>query len=491
MNIFSVIPLVKLPEGKEEFDYFLPEKAKTKPVFGNAVLIRFRNKNEVGIVIKEKKSSKIPVSRLHPIKKNLSSDILLEPNSLELYKKFARFYHISLPHALTIGLPSIPRQLKPQTPFFIDKKKQSIPTSLSTPCFFEYHDISSLKAKYQTFFSHAILQKKPLLLICPSKQEAEYMWSFVSKIFPQVEYADASIARIKLFRLYQHFFSGKIPILVGTRKLIFWHSHNPYTLLLHNAQDISYKQYRRSPRYDCVIIFQILSKTIPHCNALASGSSIPLALLKDIHEKKIKYEFLQDQQRTICVRIASKYYDDKTLIESKKSIFVHHSGSVFSPLSRLGGKYEIVIMRDFNTLANINFFNAWEQTLHTIAALKFLLKTNGKLIILTQTYDHPIFNKDFLYNELKKRKQFNLPPYKKMLKLSYTSVYENKKLIQKLHPLCLKGVLNYKISHNQKEALYILLIPIFNKKQEDAIFTIIRNNRQLNIQIDINPISLI
>lgn len=472
MSIVSVFPLANLPRQVGLLDYRLAG-GMPDPLPGSAVLVPLRGKREVAIVRRVKKTSRVPAAKLRDAFKAISGP-LVSPERLALYEKFAKFYAISPGRALKAGLPQIPRQGRP----FARPRDLAAVKDAAQPEFWLYNDREILLKGY----AQKLAEKRPTLLVCPTKEEAEYLWGFATHQCPGARYADSTLRASELYRLYVDFLAGRIPALIGTSKVLFWHCLGPYTLILHNAPDPNHKRQDQAPRFDSATAFALMAEKPESCQLIASGPSVPLSL------SKLKVRDLKTA-RGHKVRIVAPGQGK----DVSPGAYVQEGRRPYSVSLAQAHAFDEVVAEGFDLLAQGSFYNSWELAHHSLASLKLLLKKEGgTLVVPTATPEHPVLvSEDFASAEIASRESLGLPPARKLLKIALPASKKAEDFLKKVRQAAPDNALLYKISLGQGKKELIALIPLKSSRHEEALLRVVDQAGDLKVKIDMNPLFLV
>src|SRR3989338_7265855 len=92
LAVAEVIPLVSLPRHLIYFDYRVP--ADRRFAAGDLVRVNFRSRRVLGVIVKIKSSSELPVAQLSLVLDRLEGGTLTT-DQLDFALRISRYYHVS------------------------------------------------------------------------------------------------------------------------------------------------------------------------------------------------------------------------------------------------------------------------------------------------------------------------------------------------------------------------------------------------------------
>lgn len=258
--IAEVVPYARTIRGKDAFDYCIPADIEVER--GSGVWIRFRNQNTWGVVWSVKKRSALPMNRLQAV---LSvSNPRLSSDRVRFIQWFARYYCISLPHALkTIEAPRVKRVRGVQIPFVtgIPSARITIPSTHIKKIREAIGDVQQ-QSHSLVLYNHSddrlilyrgLIQSHggPVLCIVPE-------YTDVPPLLPAFKNFRVIVSGPRGFSPSQHAAlvsqiteppTEKPLVIIGTKQLAFLPPPLFSLIILDQEEASSHKQYDMNPRY--------------------------------------------------------------------------------------------------------------------------------------------------------------------------------------------------------------------------------------------------
>ena len=293
--ILSVVPLVKIPLVREQFFYYLANK---KLPAGTVVSIPFSRKTISGVVIESKSDfSRSGGMVLKKIEKVLEKSFLTA-EQLELAKYISEYYFASLgivlksfvikspiakskKFALTTG-----KKIEPPITLTLEQKKAVALISKTNP-----KKIASSHKPFLLFgpagagktevYIHSIIELKKqnpenqFLILVPEKTLTPQALERYGAYFNPQEIAllSSNLSAGEFFANWSRIGSGEAKIIIGTRIAVFAPFKKLSLIVIDEEQDMSFKSWDMSPRYDARTVAEKLAKI--HKCKIVFGSATP------------------------------------------------------------------------------------------------------------------------------------------------------------------------------------------------------------------------
>jgi len=298
--IISIVPLTGISLTRDQFFYYLYDKKISN---GSLASIPLGRRKIEGVVIGNKSDFK----RLGNIQlKKINSVIeenFLTPEQLKLAELISDYYIISLGIVLKSFIPKRTQaRSKQKTKNKKQKAKKIILTNeqkeaikqivkkatrlpdkqasckLQAASYYLYSSASSNKTE---IYIDTILKlkkqnlKSQFLILLPELILVFQIIERFSAYFKENEIAvlTGKISKGNFYRNWQKIKTGKAKIIIGTRQAIFAPFKNLKLIIVDEEQDISFKQWDRSPRYDARKLAEELAKI--HQVKIVFGSATP------------------------------------------------------------------------------------------------------------------------------------------------------------------------------------------------------------------------
>ena len=267
-------------------------------------------------------------------------------------------------------------------------------------------------------------------------------------------------------------------LILGLRSSLFLPIKKLGLIIITNEHDSSYKQSDPAPRYNGRDAALMLAK-ITGANAILSSPTPSYESLQNIQTGKYSevhltelysdcYEFetriidtrkefrknsmrgsfaistikaikdaINDDQQIAVYNAKNSFITDENLITEIAETF-HDSGigifSEISSLESLKNKPSLIILLQAENLFHSQDFRGDEKAIQLLERIEGVLrkgKTGGLLIIQTSIPSHPVFKQlssPSLTNTtlLDERKEYDLPPFTRMIQISIRDIFENR-----------------------------------------------------------------
>lgn len=309
--LYAVIaPLIRLPRGRDSFDYFVPEDFERAIAPGVIVDIPFRKRTIKGVVLAT--HNKKPPFSVRPIKKILTSNVFLPPTSLLLAQSISRDTATPLSIVLKSFLPTM--KVRELADLLLPAIK-SPGVSATKPVLLHWHTIEQRNDAYRRHAESVIKTDTSVLVITPREVDIAQL----EKIFIGLPVVTlCSDKRIQhVWEAWKHARSGKPIILIGTRSAIFAPFANLGLIIVDQEHDENLKQEEPNPRYHARTAALELAK-ISHA-ALILASPVPS--LESFHAAKTGVLDYQEVGEYAAPEISLVNLDD----EHKKDRFSYIS----------------------------------------------------------------------------------------------------------------------------------------------------------------------
>lgn len=248
------------------FDYLPPQDIDYKLLKpGVRLLVPFRNKERVGLLIGQEKTSELPLEKLKRAIAVLDEQPVLTEDVYKLCHWAAEYYHHSLGEVLNSALPVSLRKNKPAK---IKNKIETtravqLPLSLNAAQEYAVQAISASKNQFQVFlldgvtgsgktevYLHVIaetlkLNKQVLMLVPEISLTPQTIERVQARFSVPVVVLHSALSEQK--RLYAWYCAkeGSAKIIIGTRSAIFTSFANLGLILVDEEHDNSFKQQDR------------------------------------------------------------------------------------------------------------------------------------------------------------------------------------------------------------------------------------------------------
>ena len=293
--ILSVVPLVKIPLVREQFFYYLSDE---KLPAGTLVSIPFSRKTISGVVIESKSDfSRSGGMILKKIEKVLEENFLTA-EQLDLAKYISEYYFTSLGIVLKSFIVKRTKTRSKKTAVTVEKK--IAPTITLTP---EQKKavmlISKTNAKkdvaknrpYLLFgpagagktevYIHSIIEfrkqnpENQFLILVPEKTLTPQALERYGAYFDPKEIVllSSNLSAGETFANWSRIKSGTAKIIIGTRMAIFAPFQKLSLIVIDEEQDMSFKSWDMSPRYDARTVAEKLAEL--HKCQIVFGSATP------------------------------------------------------------------------------------------------------------------------------------------------------------------------------------------------------------------------
>ncbi len=291
--LLNIVPLTKIPLNREPFFcYFSTENISV----GSLVSIPFSTRIIEGIVVENNARTKIsPTQNLKNIDKILEKDFLTS-QQIALAEYLSVYYFAPLGTVLKNFIIKITKakiktteknKQKTPNPPTIDltlaqkkavnaitqgaEKNKSLPYLLYGP---------SGSGKTEVYI-HSILKLKKhdsqnqFLVLVPEKTLTPQAMERYGDYFNPAEIVlfSSSLKNSDLYSNWQNIKSGKAKIIIGTRMSVFAPFKQLALIIVDEEQDMSFKQWEKTPRYDARTVAEKLAK-INDCK-IVFGSATP------------------------------------------------------------------------------------------------------------------------------------------------------------------------------------------------------------------------
>lgn len=363
--ILDIAPLVAIPlKGNQIFSYFSSEKLSP----GDLVSIPFSNRQVKGIITSNQK--KIIASfekRLKKIEKVLEKETLT-PKQIELAFFISQYYFSPMGKTLKnfvlsktksrlnepkkMELSSLPKiNLTPMQKSIVEKISDS---KISPKKFLLFgpsgsgktevyiHSILALKRKFSDLQFLILIPEKTLIL----QAQERYGQYFKNS---EIVTLSSDISKGKIYENWQKIKNGKAKIIIGTRMAVFAPFLKLGLIVVDEEQDISFKQWDMSPRYDARTVAEKLAE-IFHCSFLR-GSATP-DIVSYWKAKNKKYSLLTLPPLILNQKEISRFEKSRiSIVDMKKERWAKNK----SPLSRaLEGEIKYALKHQLKSILFIN-----------------------------------------------------------------------------------------------------------------------------------------
>lgn len=302
---------IAIPGTKHDyFDYTLPE-GMAKPVPGTRVLVPFRNKTRVGIVLEQ--AAPLAGIALKPIEHIIEAEPIFSEAMLSFYQWLARYYHAPLSDVLTLALPKRYREGKPliEPSEALPKANASMPLPLNQEQRQAYEHIVQALEHYDAFVldgvtgsgktevylqvaAKVIEQQRQVLVLVPEiGLTPQLIARFEARFQVPIAVIHSHLTDKKRAEAFTQAKLGKASLVIGTRAALFTPMPRLGLIIIDEEHDTSFKQ-QEGMRYsarDAALMRAYLAK-VP----IVLGSATPsLESLYNCDIKKHKHLILNQK----------------------------------------------------------------------------------------------------------------------------------------------------------------------------------------------------
>lgn len=301
MKYFDIIPLTKVARNKPQFfTYSSNENLK----IGTLVEINFGRTKINGVVIRE--TTRPTAFKTRPISKVVKYDFLTQ-KQIELAKHISAYYITSLG---SVTKQFVPKFAKKETPCFMEYKApedneikkeikhtkeqksaiSKIKNSKIAKPFLLFGPASAGKTEVIMSAMKTILtEKKQCLLVIPELFLSNQEILRYKKRFPDknILFFHSKLKQTEVTFALEKTKDGSTDIVISTRIGLFLPFKNLGLIAIDEEQDISHKQWDRSPRYHARTVAEMMTRIYKTKTLLVSSTpsleSIKKALAKKYH----------------------------------------------------------------------------------------------------------------------------------------------------------------------------------------------------------------
>jgi len=294
--IASIIPLLRLPSNLNFFDYLVPTEMLQSLRVGSFVVIEFRKKKVIGLVHDFKKISSIKT--LKYISKQL--DLSLASSQLKSLEQIAKQLSLSWPQTADALIPQFPlnnHQIKYQLPALKKFTIKDFKLPLFSDTNFVQYQTTSDKINFYCKLLSGLKKNQQLFILCANKQTMFELAAYLRQqiTVDQIALIDANLNKNQLKNYWQKINSGKIRLIIGTRKALFFPFTNLQYFVIDQASSEYHYQWDQKPRYHtidlAIIIANNLQTKLLYLDCLPSPE-----IYWQIKNKTIKYLRLNTSQ---------------------------------------------------------------------------------------------------------------------------------------------------------------------------------------------------
>lgn len=335
----EISPLIKLPKALGSFDYLIPQELQDHINPGDLVEIPYRSKKIHGIVIKAKNNPFRKNIAIKPIIKKVSQDFLASYH-LELALWMSRYYYQSPSLIFRSILPTIPKRIKEN---IIDTKRLEvkISTKESSPEYKKILYVGEEKfSDYADIINLHIKNNKQILILVPEISSIQYYAKEYEKYFPKeiISLVNQDSAKSKVLHTWQKIAKNEVKIIIGTRRVIFSPCKNLGLIIMHNEDDISFKQWDQNPRYharDVALKIAELTSAQIILTSHSPKTTTYAKKFKDFHlivsfpkENSVRVIDMRDEIKNKQYSIISSHLHEKiSSLKGQAILFVNKKGS--------------------------------------------------------------------------------------------------------------------------------------------------------------------
>ncbi len=334
--IARIVPLVRLPNIKAEFDYEVPSTLESNIAVGQLVTIPFRKSECFGLVLALHRDAQ--GRALKPLSSIVFAEPVYTQTQLDLYVVLAGVYRINISTLLLLSMSPLQKtKLKKVTvtPFLNpDKKEIKKPQWLG----------------YTTEIEHAQMLKETIsgstLIVVPSIQLVDEVFQLLPKKLQEESIVwHAELTEKEKFEHWWQIRNGQKRIIIGTRSVAILPFFALDTIILDYEHDEQHKQSDQAPRYHVRDMVALLARVYGAQSVYTSFSpstSTFFGVHKGLIEGNLSLVATQKPQEIISIEDECKKGMKGALAESIHDYIATHSGNVLCYINRTGFAQAVV-----------------------------------------------------------------------------------------------------------------------------------------------------
>ncbi|MFH1145742.1 MAG: hypothetical protein V1707_02150 [bacterium] len=324
--IASIIPLIRLPIGKDSFDYLISKDVTV--TIGQLARITFNHQEIWGVVASIKEKTNVPVGKLQAIQS--LGPVWLTDQQLKLADTVAKEGQASLATTLSTIVPILPK--KEQVTTVIGKK-----TAIPQPIFkdFKLHkQLTYLRWRSFNCFNDWLLKiigsfpQGQRLILVPTKDEGERVIKVLSKEIKTV-FIHSDLKDTEKRIIWQELLTGKTKIVVCTRLGLFYPFPNLHCIFIDQEDSEHYLNKEQKPYYDARTVTGQLAKLTGA--AVIASSPAPSLTSYKLPSQLVTFNGGKGPQIT-TLELTGGLLDNPTIkekiiktIQQGKSVLVYHN----------------------------------------------------------------------------------------------------------------------------------------------------------------------
>lgn len=335
--IARVVPLVRLPNIKVEFDYEVPSALESNIAVGQLVSIPFRKSECFGLVLAL--HNDVQPGR---VLKTLSSIMFVEPlytqTQMDLYGVIAQVYRINISTVLLLSMSPLQKT---------KLKKMSVTPRLSE----EKKEMKKARwLGYDTVIEHAqVLEKYSkgyTLIVVPTIERIDEVFELLPQyIQDEAILWHAELTEKEKFEHWWQIRNGQKRIIIGTRSVVMLPFFTLNTIILDYEHDAQHKQSDQAPRYhsrDMVLLLARVYGAQSIYTSFSPSTNTFFGVHKGLIEGELSLVTTQKPQEIISIEDEWKKGMKGALAESVHEHIASHTGNVLCYINRTGFAQAVV-----------------------------------------------------------------------------------------------------------------------------------------------------
>ncbi|MBI4092747.1 MAG: hypothetical protein HY420_02360 [Candidatus Kerfeldbacteria bacterium] len=343
--IVSVAPLLRLPRTVDVFDYRITRRAMVQT--GSVVLVRFRQKRLLGIVLGQVKHSTVPFERLRDIEGIISEVSLLPGPQLQALMAVARDSFTSVSTALRSVIPYFPLNANLKlTSLAADRPEPRLRPELdretNSPIrttIVAYLKDQTKLAWYRSLGTMVTRASASLLVLTPTIERAQRLQRFFPKSILYHQRLSATQRRAAFLNIRQQ--PGAL--VIGTRSAVFAPVQRLGLIIIDDEHADAHVQEEPSPRYDDRAVAELLARAsgaklilTSRLPSLLSTARHPVSRHLDRHQPgRLEFLDLELARRSGDFNIiteAARGAITKCLQQGNRVVIIHHRRTLYGSL---------------------------------------------------------------------------------------------------------------------------------------------------------------
>ena len=355
MRYTEIKPLIKLKKELNILDYIIPKKLNVKT--GQLVEILFRNQNKYGIVFNVKEKTNQPINILKSVNKIVYKKPIINKKQIEFYKWFVDYNFSSLNFLNNIiPVPLKRKVVEKENKITIHKTDYKVkniqPSILKNKTFIFKHKYFSEKLSLiKKTIDENIKKSKETLIICPTKQHLQKMYSCLMNFYKQSDITIITgythLNKTEHNKIWNKIQSNDVKIILGTKVYIFYPINNVKTIIVDESENENHNQIDVNPRFEFLpnIIKLaeinnaqlILTSYSPLLESYYLASQKKIKLLESKPQGKTEIKILEMNIKYFenQIHFNTEQYINESLLKNKKVLFLinkkGYSKSLYCP----------------------------------------------------------------------------------------------------------------------------------------------------------------